>query len=215
MRARTCSQARRPARDDTSVTWTCKARGPADIAPLPPERGIVATEPAHRIGGRRTMSKITPTLWFDGTAEEAARFYTSLFPESRVNRVNRSAADNPSTRAGEVLTVDFELAGQPFIGLNGGPDFRFNEAISFTIDCKDQAEVDRYWEALVKGGGQPSVCGWLQDRYGVSWQVVPRALPELLGDPDREAAARVMKAMLEMTKIDVAQLREAHEGVPA
>ena len=161
------------------------------------------------------MSEITPTLWFDGTAEEAARFYTSLFPESRVIRVNRSAADNPSTRAGEVLTVDFELAGQPFIGLNGGPDFRFNEAISFTIDCKDQAEVDRYWEALVKGGGQPSVCGWLKDRYGVSWQVVPRALPELLGDPDREAAARVMKAMLEMTKIDVAQLREAHEGVPA
>ena len=160
------------------------------------------------------MSKITPTLWFDGTAEEAARFYTSLFPNSRIVRVNRSAADNPSTTAGEVLTVDFELDGQPFMGLNGGPDFRFNEAISFTIDCQDQAEVDRYWAALIKDGGEHSVCGWLKDRYGVSWQVIPRALPELLADPDRQAAARVMKAMLEMTKIDVAELHAAKEGVP-
>jgi predicted 3-demethylubiquinone-9 3-methyltransferase (glyoxalase superfamily) len=160
-------------------------------------------------------SKITPTLWFDGTAEEAARFYSSLFPDSRIVSVNRSAADNPSTQAGEVLTVDFELAGQPFMGLNGGPDFRFNEAISFTIDCQDQAEVDRYWEALVKGGGEHSVCGWLKDRYGVSWQVIPRVLPELLADPDRKAAERVMKAMLEMTKIDVAELQAAKEGVPA
>ena len=160
-------------------------------------------------------SKITPTLWFDGTAEEAAMFYSSLFPDSRIVSVNRSAADNPSTKAGEVLTVEFELAGQPFMGLNGGPDFRFNEAISFTIDCQDQAEVDRYWEALVKGGGAHSVCGWLKDRYGVSWQVIPRALPELLADPDRGAAARVMKAMLEMTKIDVAELQAAREGIPA
>lgn len=160
-------------------------------------------------------SKITPTLWFDGTAEEAARFYTSLFPDSRIVSVNRSAADNPSTRAGEVLTVAFELAGQPFLGLNGGPDFRFNEAISFTIDCQDQAEVDRYWEALVTGGGEHSVCGWLKDRYGVSWQVIPRVLPELLADPDRNVAGRVMKAMLEMTKIDVAELQAAKEGVPA
>jgi predicted 3-demethylubiquinone-9 3-methyltransferase (glyoxalase superfamily) len=160
------------------------------------------------------MSKITPTLWFDGTAEEAARFYTSLFPNSRIVRVNHSAADNPSTKAGEVLTVDFELDGQPFMGLNGGPDFRFNESISFTIDCQDQAEVDRYWAALVKDGGEHSVCGWLKDRYGVSWQVIPRALPELLADPDRTAAARVMKAMLEMTKIDVAALHAAKEGVP-
>jgi predicted 3-demethylubiquinone-9 3-methyltransferase (glyoxalase superfamily) len=161
------------------------------------------------------QSKITPTLWFDGTAEEAARFYTSLFPGSRIVSVNRSAADNPSTRAGEVLTVDFELAGQPFIGLNGGPDFTFNESISFTIDCQDQAEVDRYWEALIKGGGEHSVCGWLKDRYGVSWQVVPRALPELLADPDRKAAERVMKAMLQMTKLDIAELEAAKEGVPA
>ena len=160
-------------------------------------------------------SRITPTLWFDGTAEEAARFYSSLFPDSRIVSVNRSAADNPSTKAGEVLTVDFELAGQPFMGLNGGPDFKFNEAISFTIDCQDQAEVDRYWEALVEGGGEHSVCGWLKDRYGVSWQVIPRALPELLADPDRTAAERVMKAMLEMTKIDVAELQAAKEGIPA
>jgi predicted 3-demethylubiquinone-9 3-methyltransferase (glyoxalase superfamily) len=160
-------------------------------------------------------SKITPTLWFDGTAEEAARFYSSLFPDSRIVSVNRSAADNPSTRAGEVLTVEFELSGQPFLGLNGGPDFRFNEAISFTIDCQDQAEVDRFWEALVEGGGEHSVCGWLKDRYGVSWQVIPRVLPELLADPDRSVAGRVMKAMLEMTKIDVAELEAAKEAVPA
>jgi len=160
-------------------------------------------------------SKITPTLWFDGSAEEAARFYSSLFPDSRIVNVNRSAADNPSTKAGEVLTVDFELAGQPFMGLNGGPDFKFNEAISFTIDCQDQAEVDLYWEALVEGGGEHSVCGWLKDRYGVSWQVIPRVLPELLADPDRNVAERVMKAMLEMTKIDVAELQAAKEGVPA
>ena len=160
-------------------------------------------------------SKITPTLWFDGSAEEAERFYSSLFPDSRIVNVNRSAADNPSTKAGEGLTVDFELAGQPFMGLNGGPDFKFNEAISFTIDCQDQAEVDLYWETLVEGGGEHSVCGWLKDRYGVSWQVIPRVLPELLADPDRNVAERVMKAMLEMTKIDVAELQAAKEGVPA
>ena len=113
-----------------------------------------------------------------------------------------------------MLTVDFTLGGQQFIGLNGGPDFKFNEAISFSIDCEDQAEVDRYWEKLVAGGGEHSVCGWLKDRYGVSWQVIPRQLPEMLDGPDHEGAARAMKAMLEMTKIDVAKLQEAYEGVP-
>jgi predicted 3-demethylubiquinone-9 3-methyltransferase (glyoxalase superfamily) len=160
------------------------------------------------------MSKIAPCLWFDGQAEEAAEFYTAILPDSRIEKVQRAAADNPSTPEGAVLTVDFTLAGQQFIGLNGGPDFSFNEAISFSIDCADQEEVDRLWDALVQGGGEHSVCGWLKDRYGVSWQVIPRQLPELLAGPDHEGAARAMKAMLEMTKIDVAKLREAYEGVP-
>ena len=160
------------------------------------------------------MSKISPCLWFDGQAEEAAEFYTSILPDSRIVKVNRSAADNPSTSQGDVLTVDFELAGQQFIGLNGGPEFKFTEAISLSIDCEDQAEVDRYWDALLANGGEPSVCGWLKDRFGVSWQVIPRQLPEMLDSPDRAGAARAMQAMLEMTKIDVAKLREAYEGVP-
>ena len=158
------------------------------------------------------MSKITPCLWFNGQAEEAAQFYTGLLPDSRIDKVNRAAADNPSTPEGAVLTVDFTVAGQQFIGLNGGPEFPFTEAISFSIDCADQAQVDRLWDALVEGGGEYSVCGWLKDRYGVSWQVIPRQLPEMLDGPDREGAARAMKAMLEMTKIDVAKLHEAYEG---
>ncbi len=158
------------------------------------------------------MRKIVPCLWLDGVAEEAARHYTSIFPESRIDRVSRSAADNPSTRKGEVLEVEFTLNGQPFIGLNGGPEFKFDEAVSFTVDCEDQAEVDRYWEALLSGGGTPSVCGWLKDRFGLSWQVIPREMVDMLNGPDAEAAERTMKAMLEMTKIDVGQLRKAYEG---
>jgi predicted 3-demethylubiquinone-9 3-methyltransferase (glyoxalase superfamily) len=162
------------------------------------------------------MSKIAPCLWFDASkAEEAAKFYTSLFPSSRIDNVFRSPADTPSGPAGAVLTVDFTLDGQRFIGLNGGPDFKFNEAISFSIDCQDQAEVDRYWEALVQGGGEYSVCGWLKDRFGVSWQVVPRQLNEYLQGPDPEGARRAMEAMLQMQKLDVEKLREAYEGVPA
>ena len=159
------------------------------------------------------MSKITPCLWFNATAEEAAQFYLSIFPDSRIDKIHRSAADNPSGSAGDVLTVDFTLAGQPFIGLNGGPEFQFNEAVSFSIDCADQAEVDRYWDALIEGGGEHSVCGWLKDRFGVSWQVIPQQLLDMLDGPDREGAARAMKAMLEMTKIDIEKLREAHAGV--
>lgn len=160
------------------------------------------------------MSKITPCLWFDGQAEEAAEFYTSVIPDSRILDVHRAAADTPSGPQGSVLTVEFLLAGQGFMGLNGGPDFKFNEAISLSVDCEDQAEVDRYWEKLAEGGGEHSVCGWLKDRYGVSWQVVPRRLPELLNGPDRQGAARAMKAMLQMTKIDVAKLEEAYKGIP-
>jgi predicted 3-demethylubiquinone-9 3-methyltransferase (glyoxalase superfamily) len=158
---------------------------------------------------------IAPCLWFDGNAEEAARLYTSLFPDSRIDKVVKAAADNPSTRAGDVLTVEFTVAGRRFIGLNGGPDFQFTEAVSFYVDCKDQAEVDTYWDALIQGGGAPSVCGWLKDRFGVSWQVIPRQLNEMLQSSDRKAAARAMEAMLKMDKIEVEKLREAFEGVPA
>ena len=158
------------------------------------------------------MDKISPCLWFDGQAEEAAKFYTSIFPNSRIDAIDRSPGETPSGPAGMVLNVNFSLDGRSFIGLNGGPDFKFNEAISLSIDCADQAEVDRYWDALLAGGGEESVCGWLKDRYGVSWQVIPRQLPQLLNGPDREAAARVLEAMLKMVKIDVAELERAARG---
>ena len=161
------------------------------------------------------MDKIIPCLWFDGVAEESAATYTRIFPNSRIDAVHRSPADTPSGEKGSVLTVDFTLNGRSFIGLNGGDDFKFNEAVSFSIDCDDQAEVDRYWDALLRDGGSPSVCGWLKDRFGVSWQVIPRQLNEYLASSDREAAQRAMEAMLKMVKIDVDKLREAYEGVPA
>jgi predicted 3-demethylubiquinone-9 3-methyltransferase (glyoxalase superfamily) len=161
------------------------------------------------------VNKVTPCLWFNGTAEEAAQFYTTVFPNSYVTKVHRSAADTPSGPEGMVLTVDFTVDGQDFIGLNGGPEFTFNESVSFSIDCADQAEVDRYWEVLVEGGGQHSVCGWLTDRFGLSWQVVPSQLGEYLDGPDRAGAKRAMEAMLQMTKLDIEKLREAYEGVPA
>jgi predicted 3-demethylubiquinone-9 3-methyltransferase (glyoxalase superfamily) len=158
------------------------------------------------------MSKITTCLWFDGNAEEAAGLYVSLLPDSRVDSVARSLADNPSTPAGAVLVVDFTLAGQPFRAINGGPQFSFTEAVSFVIDCEDQAEVDRLWNALLEGGGSPGQCGWLKDRYGMSWQIVPRQLGEMLGDPDAEKARRAMEAMLRMSKIEVAAMRAAFDG---
>jgi len=162
-----------------------------------------------------TMSKISPCLWFNGDAEAAAQHYTTIFPNSRILSVDRSPAETPSGPKDMVLTVNFSLDGQTFIGLNGGPDFKFNEAISFSIDCDDQAEVDRYWDALIEDGGEPSVCGWLKDRFGVSWQVIPRQLPEMLQSPDREAAGRAMEAMLKMVKIDVKELEDAFHAVPA
>jgi len=158
------------------------------------------------------MPRLTPNLWFDGQAEEAARFYVSIFPRSQVDDVTRAAADNPSTKAGDVLVVRFTLDGQPFLGLNGGPQFPFTEAVSFVIDCLDQAEVDRYWDALIEGGGEPSQCGWLKDRFGLSWQVVPREMGAYLGGPDPAGARRAMTAMLAMQKLDVAKLRAAYEG---
>jgi predicted 3-demethylubiquinone-9 3-methyltransferase (glyoxalase superfamily) len=158
------------------------------------------------------MAKITPNLWFDGNAEEAAKYYVSLLPDSRIDNVYRSPADNPSTPAGAVLLVDFTLAGQKFTGINGGPQFPFTEAVSFLIDCEDQAEVDRLWDALIAGGGSPGQCGWLKDRFGLSWQVIPREMGELMASPDAEASRRAMEAMLQMSKIDLPELRRAFHG---
>lgn len=158
------------------------------------------------------MAKVFPCLWFDGQAEEAANFYVSLLPDSHVDKVWRSPAETPSGPAGMVLTVDFTLAGQQFQGLNGGPEFNFNEAISFVIDCDDQGEVDRLWVALTADGGEPGPCGWLKDRYGVAWQIVPRELNEMINDSDSDRARRAMESMLQMGKIEVAALRRAVEA---
>jgi predicted 3-demethylubiquinone-9 3-methyltransferase (glyoxalase superfamily) len=158
------------------------------------------------------MSKIATCLWFDGTAEEAANFYASVFPDSRVTAVHRAATDYPAGRAGEVLTVEFTVCGQAFLGLNGGGGHPFSEAISFQIFTEDQAETDRYWQAIVGNGGAESACSWCRDRYGVSWQIVPRALMAALGDPDRAAAARAMTAMMTMRKIDIAAIEAAQKG---
>lgn len=158
------------------------------------------------------MSKITPCLWFDGQAEEAAELYVSLFPNSHLDSVNRAPADNPSGPEGSVLLVGFTLDGQRYTALNGGPQFPFTEAISLEIECADQAEVDRYWTALTADGGEPGQCGWCKDRFGLSWQVVPRQLGEYLGGPDPDAARRAAQAMLAMGKIEIDGLRVAYEG---
>lgn len=158
------------------------------------------------------MPRPYPCLWFNGQAEEAAEFYTRVFPDSRIDKVVQAPADFPSGKKGDVLTVEFTLDGEHFVGLNGGPEFTFDEAISFVVDCADQTEVDRYWEALVEGGGEHSVCGWLKDRFGVSWQVVPTRMNELLESADKAASERAMKAMLEMTKIDLAAVEAAYRG---
>ncbi|HEU4672830.1 MAG TPA: VOC family protein [Candidatus Limnocylindrales bacterium] len=158
------------------------------------------------------MRPIAPCLWFNGQAEEAATFYTSIFPDSHVDVVARSSAETPSGPKGMVLTVDFRINGQRFVGINGGPDFTFSEAISFVVDCADQTEVDRYWEALTADGGEPGPCGWLKDRFGLSWQIVPARLYELVNGPDPAASERAMKAMLAMGKLDVAALERAYAG---
>ena len=159
--------------------------------------------------------KIYPCLWFDGQAEEAANFYTSLLPDSRIDKVWRTPADTPSGPAGTVLTVDFTVAGQHLQGLNGGDDFKFNEALSIVIECDDQAEVDRLWDALTANGGEPGPCGWLKDRFGLSWQITPKRLNELVSDPDPERARRAMEAMLKMGKIEIAELERAADAEPA
>ena len=157
------------------------------------------------------MSKITPCLWLDGEAEEAASFYVSLLPDSHVDQVVRAPADTPSGPQGSVLLVQFTLAGQEFTALNGGPQFKFNESVSFMIDCEDQDEVDRLWEALTADESAEQ-CGWLKDRFGLSWQIIPSALPRLLSSGDPDAAQRVMNAMLQMKKIEIAELERAAAG---
>ena len=154
--------------------------------------------------------KVVPCLWFNKNAEEAARFYAATFPDSRVTAVRKSPSDYPSGKAGDVLTVEFTVLGQPFVGLNGGPEFTFDEAVSFQVFTDTQEETDRYWKAIIDGGGQESVCGWCKDRFGLSWQIVPRALIEAINDPDTAAAKRAMDAMMTMKKIDIARIKAAH-----
>ncbi len=156
------------------------------------------------------MQKITPFLWFDTQAEEAARFYVSVFSNSRILKTVRYGAAGPGP-AGSVMTVVFELNGVQFTALNGGPMFHFSEAISFVVNCQSQAEVDTLWEKL-SAGGKPDRCGWVKDKYGLSWQVVPTVLPVLLSDPDPLKAQRTMQAMLKMAKLDIAALEKAHAG---
>ncbi len=157
------------------------------------------------------MRRITPFLWFDGQAEEAARFYVSVFPDSRIERVVKAPTETPSVSAGEVLLVEFTLDGARYAGLNGGPGVPFNEAVSLHVDCADQAEVDHYWEAL-SAGGRTIQCGWLEDRWGLRWQVVPTRMHELLSDPDPERARRTMEAMMQMEKLIIADLERAADG---
>jgi 2-polyprenyl-6-hydroxyphenyl methylase/3-demethylubiquinone-9 3-methyltransferase len=157
-------------------------------------------------------TKIATCLWFDKNAEEAARFYAATFPNSQVTAVRRAPADYPSGKAGDVLTVEFTVLGQPFVGLNGGPTFHFDEAISFQVFTDSQEETDRYWNAIVGNGGEESVCGWCKDKFGLSWQIVPRALMDGMNDPDTAAARRTMEAMMTMRKIDIAQIEAARRG---
>jgi predicted 3-demethylubiquinone-9 3-methyltransferase (glyoxalase superfamily) len=160
------------------------------------------------------MSKIAPCLWFDGKAEEAAKFYVSLLPDSRIDAVVLYATETPGGSPGSVMTVEFTLAGSSYVALNGGPYFQFTPAISFFVNCADQAEVDRLWNALLDGGA-PQQCGWITDRYGVSWQIVPEALGTMVKDKDTARARRVMDALMTMVKIDVAALEKAYSGLAA
>ena len=158
------------------------------------------------------MAKISPCLWFNGDAEAAVEFYVSVVPDSRILHIQRNVMDSPGGKAGTVLVIEFVLAGQKFVAINGGMKVEYTHALSLAIDCETQAEVDRLWAGLTADGGKPVQCGWLTDRYGISWQVVPTALPRLLGDPDPVKAGRVMQAMLGMVKLDVAGLEAAWRG---
>jgi len=157
------------------------------------------------------MPKITPFLWFDNQAEEAMNFYTSIFTDSKVGKVSRYGKSFPD-KEGQVMTATFELFGQEFMALNGGPLFSFTEAVSFFVHCEDQHEVDYYWDRLTADGGKESRCGWLKDKFGLSWQIIPNALTEMLSDKDPQKASRVMHSMLTMSKIDIDTLRQVREG---
>jgi predicted 3-demethylubiquinone-9 3-methyltransferase (glyoxalase superfamily) len=159
------------------------------------------------------QQRIVPNLWFDSEAEEAAEFYISVFEDSRIVSVTHYTEAGPR-EAGMVMTVEFELNGQRFVGINGGPEFKFDEAVSFAIECETQEEIDYFWDQL-SDGGEEGPCGWLKDRYGLSWQVVPTGMEAMFADPDKSRAERAMKAMLGMRKIDIAALRSAAEGAPA
>jgi predicted 3-demethylubiquinone-9 3-methyltransferase (glyoxalase superfamily) len=161
------------------------------------------------------MQKITPFLWFDDQAEEAVKFYTSVFENSKVGRILRygeNAAKAAGGPVGSVLTIEFEIEGQKFVALNGGPQFKFNESVSFVVNCETQKEVDYFWKKLTADGGQESACGWLKDKFGLSWQVTPTVLIDMLHDKDSANAERVMKAMLQMQKIDIEKLKAAYRG---
>jgi predicted 3-demethylubiquinone-9 3-methyltransferase (glyoxalase superfamily) len=159
------------------------------------------------------MQKITPFLWFDNQAEEAAKFYVSIFKNSKIDKITRypkEAAERIEREPGSVMTVEFTLDGAPFVALNGGPQFKFNESVSFVVNCETQEEIDYYWEKLSADGGSTSACSWLKDKFGLSWQVQPRLLIQMLADPDKAKAERVMNAMMEMDKIDIKKLRAAY-----
>ena len=164
------------------------------------------------MGIMTNKTRIATCLWFNKNAEEAANFYAATFPDSRVTAVNKSPTDYPSGKAGDVLTVEFTVLGQPFVGLNGGPIFTFTEAVSFQVFTDTQEETDRLWNAIVSNGGQESMCSWCKDKFGLSWQIVPRALTAALADPDKAAAKRAMNAMMTMKKIDIAKIEAARRG---
>jgi predicted 3-demethylubiquinone-9 3-methyltransferase (glyoxalase superfamily) len=159
-----------------------------------------------------TMQKITPFLWYAKEAEEAAAFYVSIFPDSRIKRVTTLPTESPSGPVGSVKVVDYELFGQSFTAMTAGPLDPFNHAVSFVVNCDDQAEVDRYWNALLQGGGNPEECGWLKDRYGLSWQIVPKVLLDMIADKDAVRAKRAADAMMKMVKIDIAALKAAWDA---
>lgn len=161
------------------------------------------------------MQKITPHLWYAKDAEEAAKFYASVFPDSRVTRVTPLPSDTPSGPPGSVKVVEFVLCGQEFMAITAGPLDPFNHAVSFMVNCESQAEIDRYWDALLGNGGSPEQCGWLKDRYGLCWQIVPTVLGEMMASPDKAKAKRACDAMLKMIKLDIAALQAAYEGTPA
>lgn len=163
----------------------------------------------------KSAGNVTPCLWFDTQAEEAANFYCSVFKNARIGKISRfpnAGQEIHGKPAGSVMTVEFEIDGQPFVALNGGPQFKFDEAVSFQVYCETQADIDYYWTKLTADGGAEGPCGWLKDKFGLSWQVVPRAIPKMMTDPDREKSARVMNAFLKMKKLDMATIERAYAG---